>query len=309
MRRRTLALALIVASVCLASTTADTLPVMDVEVVVHDQEGRPVEDARVALDGEIRAEPPDCLVHTSWGFQSPSDLFITDSAGRAHLERVPQGQHEIWAVNASGAAVRQAGEVTCDTVSREVRLVLDPLPVRGRVVDHRGREVAGVDICYVYPYRGGDIFDPLTQTDSQGRFALPWYRGTLGVEGQGYPDQRFHFTLGEQPTFQLRPAIGFRGRVLDEQSHPVEDAWIMLEERDYWDDPADNNFARHRWFGATDADGRFHARGLHEGHWDVAVWRRGVDRQYFGFDLPTTRSRDFWLGDSADEDVRWEPRF
>jgi 5-hydroxyisourate hydrolase-like protein (transthyretin family) len=254
-------------------------PLTEVEAVVLDADGHSAPEARLwqALrSGDRRNPPPDF------------DPLWPDSKGRVPLGPLPQGRHQVWATTREGALAVAMLDLGPGQSSCGVTLRLDPRPLAGRVVEHRGWPVEGARIGLGRGYRGR-ITAELGSTDADGRFALPWREARLYIKAENYPLQFVDPTRGEQMSIVLQPAIRFRGRVVDGEGQPVAQAWLRLEE-----DESSGNFVYHVWRGLTDEEGRINARGLHEGRWEVEIGSVFGTRR-FRIDLPQDNPHLFTL--------------
>ena len=120
-----------------SAAPAPSLPVRDIEVLVHDERGQPVPRASLVLsrDGEEWLSESDLPAHV---------VGVTDAAGRAVLRDV-QGDLQFVAAVKVPVGASAFGEPT-----RKGRVHLTiaacDTEIRGRVVDHLEQGVAGFEV-------------------------------------------------------------------------------------------------------------------------------------------------------------------
>jgi hypothetical protein len=120
--------------------TARPTDVRDIEVVVRDEHEQPVPGASLVLSRDGQEWLSESAV--------PANVVgITDVAGRARLRDVPHGDCFVAAVKVPIGA--SAFRAVSDRGSVELALAACDTEVRGRVVDHHDRGVAGVEVVLV----------------------------------------------------------------------------------------------------------------------------------------------------------------
>ncbi len=137
----------------------------------------------------------------------------------------------------------------------DVQVLLKGMTISGRVLDDRGRPIAGAEV--VDSTRGLTFLDYVwrTSTDAEGRFSVHLARMqkmTLTVRRDGYqPAMRTIVADPDHPAveFRLPPGKRLRGRVVDPAGHPIEGASILIASF-----PPHLGLSMRRW---ADAQGRF----------------------------------------------------
>jgi uncharacterized GH25 family protein len=164
-----------------------------VDVVVADEDGRPVAAARVEAFAVPRAEAWDDAREATWnGFlastpRAPGIAATTDANGAARLDGLPFGWSAV-VVTKPGFAPRRR-TVPAPGTDAPVRFdLVAGHPLEGRVLTDDGRPIAGALVVAAYdgdsPTFLGEYgvaetpspFDPSTRTDAEGRWrfdALP----------------------------------------------------------------------------------------------------------------------------------------
>jgi RNA polymerase sigma-70 factor (ECF subfamily) len=223
-----------------------------VEGVVVAGDGAPVADAVVVVGTGKRSG-----LHGEQGAPPLPALVRSDAQGRFLAVGVPPGAQAVQARAASFAPWLGTCEVVAH-VTTPLRVTLSPgATVRGRVLDAAEAAVAGAEV-EVGSWEDLAHYRALSAADGGFELAgLP--AGEIELEARhddrGRGAQRLHTTAGSTTECELRLSRGLelRGRVLDENGHPVAKAMLeCLALRAVGGDP---------WFAfvQTDAEGRFAA--------------------------------------------------
>ena len=141
-----------------------------------------------------------------------------------------------------------------------------PFDLVGRVLDDRGKPIAGATVeygpnRYTTDYRPilAENGRPTVKTDGEGRFVFQGLkRGEtmLTVEAEGYMPTLRHVKAepGMKPVdFRLKAGHTVRGRVIDEKGKPVAGVCVIIGDLKKWDQYVDNA----DWHVHTDLSGRF----------------------------------------------------
>lgn len=268
-------------------------PVGTVTGTVVDQEGRPVEDARVVASD--RSDLGRWWLRAPHGPLGSFCVGTTDRRGRFVMEGVPSSAQGT-VVNVAAAhrldttylretvvvtgGTSALGEIPLLTQSVEIRkpwIVRQSEVVLGAVRSDAGTPLAGVS---VRSDKAGELVGPsATRTDAHGKFEVAllekavllrdsaFLRASLPGYGTRRVIRPFLELVGTELEIVLSPGRELRGRVLDDRGRPVSDAWVRVSEA--------------RWRGLegakplaatmTGADGRFELRDLPDELLDLAV--------------------------------------
>ncbi len=220
--------------------------------LVQDEEGRPVEGARVeSYIGEEQQFDRPCV--------SVRIELTTDAEGRWRAGGVPREVNRLWFnvyhPQFADGGFEMPGDLKLDDLRAEqaVMVLAQGITVTGRVTDLAGKPIAGAELL-----AGSDYFArDWTQTDEAGHFEFRHLRSLnqsflLTVQAPGFAPQR-----RELPSVKdlapvdlvLEPASLLIGRVVDSAGRPIADAFLTTED---W-----NGWRTVKWQGRTDANGMF----------------------------------------------------
>ncbi|MDI6448582.1 carboxypeptidase regulatory-like domain-containing protein [Anaerobaca lacustris] len=220
--------------------------------IVQDEEGRPVEGARVeSYIGEEQQFDRPCV--------SVRIELTTDAEGRWRAGGVPREINRLWFnvyhPQFADDGFEMPGDLKLDDLraERAVMVLAQGIGVTGRVTDLAGKPIAGAELLVGSDYFARDW----TQTDDAGHFEFRHLRPLnqsflLTVQAPGFAPQR-----RELPSVKdlapvdlvLEPARLLIGRVVDSAGRPIADAFLSTEE---W-----NGWRTVKWQGRTDANGTF----------------------------------------------------
>ncbi len=212
--------------------------------VVKDQAGAPIAGAKVTVTA-----PPD---QAEPGYVFTIVAATTDAQGRWHFDDAPRDLRNVRARFETPGFLPEYRQVTRQPDAATV--LRRGFAIRGRVLDERGRPVAGVIV------RFGDKFHPDPKpatTGANGEFVLencPPCASAVTVRAPGFAPDLREVHPEDQPTleFRLGPPHTVRGRVVDRKGQPVPDATL-----------APDSWRNHRTLDVrftTDQDGRFEWR-------------------------------------------------
>jgi RNA polymerase sigma-70 factor (ECF subfamily) len=204
----------------------DLEPGVQVEVLVTDADGNPIEGARVYREfggtwyGESsdRTDPNGRYVVPNYSRARDMKITARKAGYRDNTEGIPSFGRE-----------GQPGRVELVLESRGENVGV----FTGHVTDYNGTPLAGIDIEYGSPWGNNDS---ATVTDEEGAYRLEVteYGGLpmLFAHGEGWaPDWTWHIEPGtaEKPhvhDFTLQPGHWLEGRVVDEEGNPVGGAVV-----------------------------------------------------------------------------------
>jgi len=230
-----------------AETEFQLVPGGNLEGVVVDAEGKPVEDVGVGLH---LAD-----AHTGWPFSGTR----SDAIGRYRLEHIPLDRD--LQIRISKIDWLDQNEIMrLKGTTQTLNVTLKPRPHGGTIIgtvrDDDGRPIAGADLKNTGM---GSSFVRETKTDPKGRFKLDnLYRDSTGVEvvvrAKRFAPRRFTVepgTANDPATyeFDMEPGHSIVGRVTDDKGNAIEGVSVSFD---------DGNGPFNRGSnGTTDKDGRF----------------------------------------------------
>ncbi len=250
---------------------------------VVDAEERPVAGA------EVTSRRAEAAAEMALRLSTPRDVPVleerttSDAQGRFETARLAPGRYlfEVAAVGYAPVSVlgievpRGAAEVDLGTV------VLAPgVAVGGRVVDTRGRPLAGAGIFVVdhgtwRPARSGE---PAAESGEDGRFVIADRRGgerlDVTARRDGFLDAELSGVDAPPPApllLTLETASWISGRVLDPAGEAVAGAYLRLMATG----PSARRARRNGWTARSDAEGRFEITGLVPGTGLLSVFADG----------------------------------
>jgi protocatechuate 3,4-dioxygenase beta subunit len=262
---------------------------------VVDSEGKGVAEANVNARAIVDAESARAQTTNAWGSESEAD-------GNFELTGLLPGRYEVsvWSEQPSSDTPLVV-ELPVGSDRNDLRIELLPSgTITGRVVDEHGTPQPAVRVEAKPP---GKWRSSSTLTDDQGNFRLehvrtgenrvlandqPWGDSSLRAPGTTDDDvqgERVEVLAGQTVEVELRieSRTGvIRGKVVDENGGPVDDAFIHAERMsDSATANAQQSKASVRWGGwnttpiLSDVDGSFTIDELAEGSYVVRAYRRG----------------------------------
>jgi hypothetical protein len=220
--------------------------------IIHDEQGDPIEGARVYLLVPGSEEVERAAI---WDHEEK-----TDAEGRWRCDIMPSKLDDIWIRLAHPDYISDEmyGKTPKPPIEQlramtGVMVMKQGLTVSGRVIDANDRPIEGASVA-----QGSDRFGshyPSTQTDSEGRFEFKNARPdemVLTVQAKGYSPDLKSFTVykGMEPIeFRLEPGHKIRGRIINTAGNPVSGAFVAA---DTW-----RGHRSLEWRVDTDAEGRF----------------------------------------------------
>lgn len=256
--------------------------------------GLVVDEDEVGVPGaEVRLmDPPPTgdlttTVYWSAGEEASESVYLTDAEGRFEIADLAVGRYDLE-VHATGYAPVKVPGVRVDEADGRTdfgTVVLVPgVSIEGRVVDGAGVPVAGAEVTAATERRGfrarGRVPDREGQirTDPEGRFAVvdlaPDQPVTLSVSKEGYGSED---VSGLRPPTEepvvvvLRPAGRLRGRVVDSQGDPIQDAVVAAHPDPRAMTSMNGMRGSRPMWTQTDDDGRFLIEGVEPGVLQVSA--------------------------------------
>lgn len=257
--------------------TVELAPALRIEGVIVDEQGRPVEGARFAHDGQRSDSLAD---------QTEVVGVRRFSATRFDVRSGPNGRFEVsqTAEEMEGVSVSHTDFLSIDVYLRAAtdnRIVLfRGMVITGRVFDAQGRPLEGARA------RLGDCRGGSATTDAEGRWTIgkqePAESAYLVVRAAGHaiavrePVQLFE---GMPPLeIRLAPELALAGRILDARHRPLAGAKLLLVGEREVTIESTNYGERTTWEWAaglsratTDEEGRFRFGSLNPGEYALSV--------------------------------------
>lgn len=258
--------------------------------LVVDENDVPVAGAEVRL----KAPPPtNDLMAAMWMSRQTEDEHndpphFTDAEGRFEIADLAVGSYDLE-VRATGFAPAKIPGVRVPEDQEGVDFgtvgLIPGASIEGRVTDPDGAAVDGAEVKVDLGQEGFMVVSPSgplgqAKTDAEGRFIvvdlLPNQQVTLAVTKRGYGSESvsdLRPPIDEPLAIVLRPAGRLKGKVVDQQGDPIQDATVMVQP-----DPNAMMLTRQGHFSAsaqTSADGSFLIEDVEPGTLQATV---GADR-------------------------------
>ena len=258
------------------SYTLKVAPGITVGGYVRAEDGTPLRDAKVAIEGPGIDASPDAREHLAmWGHTE-----TTDAAGFWKCTRLPKDFAKRFTFTAAHPEFAKQSYLSQDSDQNLLgpRLsTADLLAQKAELVMHGGLEVSGTVVTVDgSPIQGAQVLlgerftrQPRREaTDAKGHFTfknapshaeLPDWRESITVQAPGYvPDMRMvRVTSDSTPVeFRLAKSRGLKGRVIDTDGKPIAGARVSVE---FW-----RGMQTLDWEQSTTGDGAFSWDGMPE---------------------------------------------
>jgi hypothetical protein len=216
--------------------------------IVRDDAEQPIPDATLSLDGT--SNDPHRPENVQFG---PDTEILTDSEGRWSCNMVPKDLDEI-SVTATHPNYAETTVKLRPSAPEAAKILITMgagFMVAGNVQDSDGHPVPAAQIRGV---RLNSERELSRATDASGSFEISGVNAgelVLAVQADGLaPASKILQVTGNIAAvrFVLGPGQLLRGRLTDEEGHPVPNAWAEITRK---------GFDKVTWSGTTDADGRF----------------------------------------------------
>jgi len=171
----------------------------------------------------------------------------TDAEGMYRLENVPAGELVLWAMSDKHAPYVERFSLDGPETRKLINIQLDdPWPLRGKIVDARGKAVPGATVR-IWKYKGvGSFFACKDKSDSGGRFMIPnapaMGKMTINVYGEGISGRSTELEMGlEEYIIVVDRAGRLYGKVVEDVTgEPITKFTVRLKYTDRGSNPGYN---------------------------------------------------------------------
>jgi RNA polymerase sigma factor (sigma-70 family) len=224
--------------------------------VVRNRDGKPIAGATVIVMARAGADGA-----TDWSYV-PEVKVATDAEGRWRFNQMPTGwsfvylrvTHPDYVPTFMQRDFPRPSDLLLK--AKKAETILDEgSALAGRVVDDRGRPLAGAKVGLGADRRIGDRGFPAVETDAEGRFRfghVPIGTQTVTAQSPGRAPEMAEVVVapGMKPVeFRLGPGHLIRGRVVNPQGKPLDGVTVQAMD---W-----KGHLSLDWTAKTDAEGRF----------------------------------------------------